>query len=63
MKLHRENDGLCLDVSERCSVSKDKESCLGYFLAYAMQVIGLDDHDPAFWAYVLGFMIAGPGTG
>jgi len=63
MKLHRGNNGLYSDVSKGCSVLKDEESCLGNFPAYAMQVIGLDDHDPAFWAYVLGFMIAGPGTG
>lgn len=54
MKLHGENGGLCLDASKRCSVSKDKESRLGYFLACAMQLIGLDDHGPAFWAYGLG---------
>lgn len=61
MKLHRQKGDLCLDVP-KCSVSQDKESCLGYFLNYAMQVIGLDDHDPTLWAYVLGFVVAGPGT-
>lgn len=50
MKLHRQNSGLCLDISKRLFVSKEKLSCpeLSCFLAHAMQVIGLDDHGSAF---------------
>lgn len=37
--------------------------CLRYFLAYAMEMIGSVDHDPAFWAHVIGLMLASPETG
>lgn len=33
---------------------------LGYFLACPMEMIGSENHDPAFRAHVIGLMIAGP---
>lgn len=47
----------------KVSLFQKTKPCLEYFLAYAMDMIKSEDHDPAFWGHVIGLMIAGPENG
>lgn len=49
----------CFGMILKVALFLETKPWLGYFLACAMEIIGSEERDPAFWAHVIGLMIAG----